>query len=679
MARRAGSWAELLFGVAVIAAVLSLVLGSVVVGVGLAAKSRSDAFLAMSDELVIGRAPQRSVVLDARGRPLAWLWRENRQDVPLGKIAPVLRQALIDVEDSRFYDNHGIDLRGVTRALVRDQVEVDDRKQGASTLTQQYVKNLLLLAARSKTERQAATEQSYDRKLREARYALGLGQRLSKDEILTGYLNLVFFGNGAYGVHVAAETYFSTSPAALTAPQAAVLVGLLQNPSRYDPIKNPAPARARRDVVLARMAELGHLTPAALAAAQAAPLGLRPGRRSAGCYGSSNGYFCDWILEQLRRDPALGPTPEARQSLLETGGLVIRTTLDPAVQAAAVSAVARSRGSRAALATAVVEPGTGKVLSLAASVPFGVRAGESSVNLPLGGSAGFQTGSTFKIFVLAHAVAVGIPLGHVLHAPQTYASTKYAPFNPVPGKGFQPYSVSNAGDSEAGDFTLEQATWHSVNTYFIQLQEAVGIEGPARLAEALGVRRADGSALQRVPSFTLGTNEVAPLAMAGAYAAFAAHGTFCPPHGIVGITDAAGRPVRTTTARPCAQVVDPTVADTVTRTLIGVVEQGTGTAARLNRRSAGKTGTVQGFSAAWYVGYTPELAAAVWMGDPRGGFRHPLLALDVAGKRYAQMYGGQVPAQTWAAVVGRSLAGTAPQPFRLRPPRIPTPAPTPAQ
>ena len=334
---------------------------------------------------------------------------------------------------------------------------------------------------------------------------------------------------------------------------------------------------------------------------------------------------------------------------------------------AAVTAVARATGSRAALATAVVQPGSGKVLSLAASVPFGVRPGASSVNLPLGGASGFQSGSTFKLFVLARAVADGIPLSHAITAPQTYASTRYAKFNDT-GNGPQPYLVSNAGDSEAGRFTLEQATWHSVNTYFIQLQETTGIEGPARLAESLGVRRADGAALQRVPSFTLGTNEVSPLAMAGAYAAFAAHGRFCPPRGIVSVTDAGGRALATTGPRPCAQVVDPTVADTVTRVLAGVVEQGTGTAARLARSSAGKTGTVQDYSAAWYAGYTPELAAAVWMGDPRGGYRHPLRDVVVSGRRYEQMYGGQVPAQTWAALVGGSLAGTPAQPFRLRPP-----------
>lgn len=668
MARRSGSVAELLLGVAVIATVMSVVLSSALVGLGLLAKSRSDAFLALSDDLTVSRGPQRSVLLDARGQPIAWLWRENRQDVPLARVAPVMRQALIDIEDSRFYDNHGIDLRGVARALVSDQVDADGSRQGASTLTQQYVKNLLLLTARNQAQREAATEPSYDRKLREARFALSLAQRLGKDEILSGYLNLVYFGNGAYGVQAAAETYFSATAATLTAPQAAMLAGLLQNPSKHDPVKRPQAARARRDVVLERMAELGHLSQAALRSATAAPLGLRPGRRRAGCYGSSQGYFCDWVLTRLLADRALGPTPQARQALLETGGLVIRTTLDPRVHGAAVRAVARASGSRAALATAVVQPGTGRVLSLAASVPFGVRPGSSSVNLPLGGAGGFQSGSTFKLFVLAQALADGIPLGHVLTAPQTYSSTRYARFNDV-GRGPQPYVVSNAGDSEAGKFTLEQATWHSVNTYFIQLQEMTGIEGPARLAESLGVRRADGAALQRVPSFTLGTNEVSPLAMAGAYAAFAAHGRFCPPRGIVSVTDAGGTVLPTTGPRPCAQVVDPTVADTVTRVLAGVVGQGTGTAARLARSSAGKTGTVQDYSAAWYAGYTPELAAAVWMGDPRGGFRYPLRDVEVGGRRYAQMYGGQVPAQTWAALVARSLAGSPAQPFRLRPPR----------
>jgi membrane peptidoglycan carboxypeptidase len=343
----------------------------------------------------------------------------------------------------------------------------------------------------------------------------------------------------------------------------------------------------------------------------------------------------------------------------------VRTTLDPRVQASTQSAVRRATGSRAAAAAVVVQPGTGAVLAMAASVPFGVGPGQSSVNLPLGGSTGFQAGSTFKLFVLTQAVMDHVPLTLRMYAPQRYASRKFAPYNVVNGHP-TPYVVGNAADSESGTFTLEQATWHSVNTYYMQLEERVGFTGPARIAESMGVRRADGSRLQRVPSFTLGTNEITPLAMAGAVATYSAHGRYCPSFGIAAIGDEAKDRPR------CKQVLTRQVADTVTRVLTGVVTKGTGRNAKVPGDAAGKTGTVQDFSAAWFVGYTPRLAAAVWMGDPRGGYGHPLTHVRVGGRLYQHMYGGDLPAQIWARLIAGSPGGGAR--FQLvAPPRVTAP------
>jgi membrane peptidoglycan carboxypeptidase len=311
----------------------------------------------------------------------------------------------------------------------------------------------------------------------------------------------------------------------------------------------------------------------------------------------------------------------------------------------------------------VEQPGTGAVQAMAASVPFGIGKGQSSVNLPLGGSSGFQAGSTFKIFVLTQAIKNGLPLDLRIHAPQTYASKKFAPYNVVNGKA-TPYVVKNAADSESGVFTLEQATWHSVNTYYMQLEERVGFDGPADIAESMGVRRADGSPLQRVPSFTLGTNEITPLAMAGAVATYAAHGRYCSAYGIVSVAGTK----RAQTQPQCKQVLDRRVADTVTRVLSGVIAKGTGTNAKVPGDAAGKTGTVQDFSAAWFVGYTPTRAAAVWMGDPRGGFGHPLVDLRVGGRTYSHMYGGDVPAQVWGALISGSPGGAQGSRFDLAAP-----------
>ena len=649
---------ELLVGLGLITLVLVLVVDATATGVGLWAKHRSDAFVAMPASLDVAGVPERTVLLDSANRPFAWFWDQDRQSVPGKAMSRAVREAIVAVEDARFYDNKGVDLLATTRALLHNLST--GQHEGGSTITQQYVKNLLVVRAHSRDGQQAAVELSAQRKLAEARYAVSLTQRMSKDDILTGYLNVAYFGHDAYGVQAAAETYFGTTAARLTVPQAALIAGLVKNPAGFDPFTHPAAARTRRDVVLQRMRETGRLTDAQVQAARATPLAVHDGSRHAGCSNSPAGYFCDWVLRQLLADPALGANTKQRQHRIDTGGLQVHTTLDPAVQASTQRAVDRAKGSRAAVAAVVEQPGTGAVQAMAASVPFGITKGRSSVNLPLGGSSGFQAGSTFKIFVLTQAIEDGLPLDLRMYAPQTYASRKFAPYNVVNGRA-TPYVVKNAADSESGVFTLEQATWHSVNTYYMQLEERVGFTGPADIAESMGVRRADGSPLQRVPSFTLGTNEITPLAMAGAVATYAAHGRYCTAFGIVSI----GRTHRPETHPQCKQVLDRRVADTVTRVLSGVITKGTGTNAAVPGDAAGKTGTVQNFSAAWFVGFTPRYAAAVWMGDPRGGFGHPLVDVRVGSRTYTHMYGGDVPAQVWAALISGSPGGGQGSSFEL--------------
>ena len=260
-ARRLRAAAGVLLALALLIALGAVVLNGALLGVGLVAKQASDRFLALPSELRAPALPQRTVIVDAEGGPIGWLWEENRQVVPLDRIAPVLRQALVDIEDSRFYENPGVDARAVARAALRDQVGRvsgdEGRQEGASTLTQQYVKNLRLATARSEGERDDAVEHSYSRKIEEARYALGLSETMSKDAILEGYLNLVFFGNGAYGAQAAAERYFDVDAADLTLPQAALLAGLVKNPTSLDPTRDPEGARERRDLVLRPDARAG--------------------------------------------------------------------------------------------------------------------------------------------------------------------------------------------------------------------------------------------------------------------------------------------------------------------------------------------------------------------------------------------------------------------------------------
>lgn len=635
-------------------AVLALGATPAVLVSGLALRSAIGQFEALPSVLPVTSAPQRSTLLAADGSPIATFYTQDRVNVRLDQVAPVMQQAIVAIEDARFFRHGGVDPAGILRAAASDLAS-GGSAQGASTLTQQYVKNLLLDAARTPAQRRAASADTISRKLQEARYAISLSHTMSRTQILQGYLNTVYFGDGSYGIEAAAQHYFSEPAARLTLPQAALLAGLVQNPSAYDPVLHPRAATARRASVLESMARL-RLAPAAdLAAAGAAPLGLRvTPLPSSGCGGATAPSFCQWVLASLLKDPALGPDGTARQRRLETGGLVVRTTLDPRVQAAAQQAVQRVPATgRAAAAVVVVQPGTGHVLAMATNRPFGtdVGQGQSTVNLATGGASGFQAGSTFKLFTLAAALQQGISPGLLLNAPAAYTATGLT--NCSTGAVFPPYTVANAEPHAAGRIPLRQATWESVNTYYLQLEQRTGLCAPARIATALGVTDPGGRPLDPVPSFTLGSTEVSPLTMAGAYAAMAAHGVYCPASGILETSTPDG--VRTLAPPPaCRQAVPATVADTVTQVLRGVIDgpdaNRTGGNAHLTVPAAGKTGTTDNFGAAWFDGYTGGLAAAVWVGDPRGA-SHPLRDLWIGRSYYPRVFGGDLPARIWAATM----------------------------
>jgi membrane peptidoglycan carboxypeptidase len=656
--RPAGRLARLLGQSALAGVLLAAVALPVVGGTGWITKAAADSYLQLPSQLDTPPLPQGSKMLAADGSTIAIFYSQDRQPVPLADVPVVTRQAFVDIEDSRFYDHPGVDVRGTFRALVADLS--GGSRQGGSTLTQQYVKNVLVETADSKQAQEEARAPTLSRKIREARYAIALDRKYSKDQILERYLNIAYFGDGAYGIAAAARHFFGVPVQQLTLAQSAMLAGLVEGPAVYDPLAHPDKALGRRTVVLDRMAQLGDVTPAQSQQAAAGPLALAPTKAPQDCAASSAPFFCDYVKSSLLADRALGATPEARSTRLYAGGLTIKTTLVPVTQQAAQDAVdgAVPRESAFAAAVDVVQPGTGAVTAMAVNRSYGddAKANQTKVNLATGGGSGFQAGSTFKVFVLANAIQQGLPLSTTINAPQTYTSTKFSDYQ---GGRVVPYTVSNAGDSEAGRFDLVQATWESVNTYYVQLEERTGLDGPASLAESLGVRRADGKPLARVPSFTLGTNEVSPLAMAGAYAAFAAHGTYCPPRGVDAINDAAGRPVGSFEPK-CTAVLAPDVADKVTSVLRGVVEgpdsARTGVGAQFDRSAAGKTGTTEGYGAAWFTGFTPDLAAAVWLGDPAGGNGHPLKNVTINGRYYTQVYGGDLPAAIWRRTLSTALA-----------------------
>ena len=648
-------------------------------GLGVAAKAAADEFLVLPAELKTTPLAQRSRVLAADGSLIAVLYRENRVIAPLEDIPEMARKAVIATEDARFYAHNGVDYKGTARAAI-ENFRADQVTQGGSTLTQQYVKNALLQAASTKAGQQAAREDTVERKLKEVRYALAIEQELSKDEILERYLNIAYYGNGVYGMGTAAAFYFAKPVGDLTLEEGALLAGMVQRPGRFDPVKALADPVFmerlidRRNIVLRRMEAVGFISEQQLATSTAVVPVFNIQPVQSGCENPrvAAPFFCEHVRNVLERTPvgaALGATLQERQDRLLAGGLTIRTTLDPAVQRAVQTAadqqVPREDPFQAATAINSVEPGTGNIKAMAVNRYYSEQdlPGHSKVNLATGGSSGMQAGSTFKPFILTAALQQGIPLGLEIYSPNRYTSDVFEGYD---DKGdLVPYSLSNAGDSETGGGTydLRTGTWQSVNTFYVQLEERTGLEQPAALAEAMGLKwfqnGTPSAPLQRVPSFVLGVNEVSPLAVAGAYATFPAHGRFCPPKAVVEVLDAAGQPLELT-QEPCRQVIEPEIADTVTSVLQGVIERGTARGADIGRPAAGKTGSTNGSKAAWFAGYTPELATTVWVGKP---LPVEMKQVTINGRYYRQVYGGTLPARIWQQGVGTALAGLPPSQF----------------
>jgi membrane peptidoglycan carboxypeptidase len=623
----------------------------VVGSLGLMARAGADSFDALPDDLVEPPLPQTSRILAADGSTLASAYfNENRIVVPLARVPKVMQDAILAIEDDRFYEHGGIDIKGLLRAVIRNS-QAGSVQQGGSTITQQYVKNVLIEHASAGGAKQTVAERTASRKIAEAKYAIALERRYTKRQILEKYLNIAYFGSGVYGVATAARHYFGIPVERLTLPQAGLLAGLVKNPRLYDPTTHPKDARARRDVVLDRMAAVGFADPAKVARAKKTRLGLKITRDRGFEDNPIAPMFLDYVRSMVLDDPdgtmapIFGATQQERAQALFQGGLVIKTSLDARLQAVAQQALRDTLGDPRdpASSAVVVEPGTG-LIKVMAGLNHETRT--RKVNLALGGGAGFQAGSTFKVFVLAAAIEQGIPLSTVIRAPQKYTSKQ---FSNVVGNRVVPYTVSNAGDSEAGTFDVARATWESVNTAYIQIEEKTGYAEPARIAREVGITRFP---LRAVPSFVLGSNEVSPLDMAGAYATFAARGLYCKPIAITEVRDARGRLLGRVDPQ-CRQAMRQSTADTLTSVLRGVIDHGTGRSAAIGRPAAGKTGTTNGPTAAWFDGYTPDLAGVVWVGYPTDPAKHPLRWIH--GVR--MVYGGTFPASIWRTIMLAAHAG----------------------
>jgi len=620
-------------------------------GLGLLARGGANSFDELPAELVEEKLPTRTKILAADGSLLADIYlNENRILAPISQMPDHLLYAIVAIEDSRFYEHGGVDLRGLLRALVRNS-QAGTVTQGGSTITQQYVKNVLIVGADDKEGKKAAAERSTQRKIQEARYAIALERVYTKRQILEKYLNISYFGNGVYGVGTAAQYYFHKRVHALTMDEAALLAGLVQNPEGYNPVKNPRGAKVRRDLVLRRMADVGFVKRELVTAAMTKPIPKIVPQQLQGIEDNPVApAFLDYVRTYFLSDPRFGDSQGARATKLFQGGLTIRTTLDPKLQAVAQKALKDTLplGKDPASAAVVVKPGTGHVVTMA------VLNHEPSVKVNLATRrSSAQPGSTFKMFTLAAAVEAGLPLRLRINSPARYKPDPKVCDAPKSG------AFGNAGDSEAGNFDLPTATHLSVNTYYVQLQNRVGIDKVAGMARRMGIPLPEIG--RRECALTLGTREVAPLDMAAAYATLAAQGSYCKPTPIVAVNAPGAAPI--VIEPDCHQVLEPAVANTVTSVLRGVIDgphpHRTGKGATIGRPAAGKTGTTNGPSAAWFDGYTPDFAAAVWMGYADRPATHPLL--NIHGRKI--VYGGGFPASMWRTIMLAAHEGLPPTDF----------------
>jgi penicillin-binding protein 1A len=569
---------------------------------------------------------ERSVVYAADGSVLATLHAaENRSPVSITQVPPQVINAVLDTEDARFWTHGGVDLKSTVRALASN-VKSGAVAQGGSTITQQLVKIAFL-----------TPQKHLDRKVKEAVIAMRLEKKYTKSQILEAYLNTVYFGNGAYGVQAAAETYFNKSAQQLTPVQGAFLAGMIRDPLGYDPILNPQDSKARRDFVLDRMVTQGHLATPDATALKATPIpsSLTPPLHSSD---TRDDYFVEQVKQiLLNQSTTLGNSYSERYNALFQGGLKIYTTLDPRLQSLAEQKVAagvpgNSQGFTAALAS--IEPSTGKVRAIVGGPGF------DTYKFDLATQALRQPGSGFKLFTLLAAYEAG-----------------YGPYDTIDGSS--PCAINFPGDPDllkqpvhnsegdsAGALSLTSATAGSVNCAFIRLGHEVGLPKVIEMAHRLGLKED----FKPYPTLIIGAQETTVLEMAGAYATLADDGVYHQPTFIDHIDDRNGKTIFR--SNPVGKrVLDPQISEMAVQTLRAVVQYGTGTAANLyDRQVAGKTGTTEQNTDAWFNGFAPQLATSVWMGDPKG--RTPMY--DVGG---VTVFGGTYPARIWAAYTEAAMTG----------------------
>jgi membrane peptidoglycan carboxypeptidase len=674
----------------------------VVAATGIVVRNAADKFTTLS--INASSLPERSAIYDRSGKLITYVYGVDqgtgmtysgidRQALTYDQINNTMRVSIVAIEDDRFWQHGALDIKGTFRALMNDLEHKPI--QGGSTLEQQYVKNVLILQALDDPAAQAAAAaDTLKRKLDQLRMAVNIAHTMTKPEILAGYLNDSYYGSGAWGIEAAAETYFSTTAGKLTLLQAATLAGIVQNPSQYDPLTNPALALERRNTVLARIAETNPqaLNPAEAKVLEAKKLVLHPGQAQSGCSAPTvgkSGFFCDYVMHALLLDTQLGSTSEARAKLLATGGLKIYTTLSEKDQTSATTAVnyvlpsssKTYNPSHNAAAEVLIQPGTGKVLAIAEDRPYGTGPGQTevdyAVNTEYGGAAGVQTGSSSKLFTLVTALEQGIPFGFQLTVPGTdtvgtYYNCQGQPVGIIPGSS-QPgfFNVTNSEGSGTTTDSLYTGTADSINVFFAHLEQKVGLCNTVKTAVAMGVTHVDGTSLLKsgggqgpaddYPAFTLGVMNVSPMTMAAAYAVPASGGIYCKPIVLTKIVGNEGNSIPVPSAG-CHRAIPVRVAQAVNYILQGVLTFPGATGAGLslaNYQAAGKTGTSNvasgnGTPFAAFAGYTTALVGYVSVFNPKSPTKYTMTGLSASYRdEYGnlnlpgEMFGAMAPGQIW--------------------------------
>ncbi|WP_243867211.1 penicillin-binding protein [Actinophytocola oryzae] len=710
---RVGDGLLKMFGLCLLAGVLVAgMLFPVFGAMGVASNQASETIDSVSADLVTTDPPLVTQITDSQGNPIAFMYSQYRVPVTADQISPAMKGAVVSIEDRRFYEHHGVDWKGTVRALISNSSSSDT--QGASTLTQQYVKNYLINVVyrdqvgveedpEKEIGRQRAQEQTIPRKLREARLAIQIEQKMPKEEILAGYLNVVEFSDRIFGVGAAAHAYFNTTPDKLTVTQAALLAGMVNNPSLYNPWKRPEETLKRRNRVIDTMVDTKRLSATDAEKAKKEPLGVLPNgpdRPPANCVGAGPeyGFFCQYVEDYLMKIGMFSVDQ------LYSGGYTIKTTFDARATQIAKAAVEHQVPKSTegiANAMAIVRPGKQRheVVALVANRDYGLNgaAGQTQIAYPYGVMNKFGAGSTYKIFTSAAYLEAGGGINNVIQTPSSYTSHKFtggAKSCPTAGRGTKWYCLSNASEGYPPQMTLQQGLATSPNTGFVILEERVGMDPVVDMASRLGLREtmatnmsgqtpdpssndANVNQTQTVffrskpnnpgnASFTLSPAPVSPLEMANVSATLMSGGVWCPPTPLLEVLDRNGKKLDISKyEEPCEQAVAEPLANTLAQGMSKDDTSGGTSAAAASsmhwtRPIAAKTGTTQDYKSAAFVGGTPQLAASVMVFND-GPKPRPIcdsLNSGVPPKLCGNgsIFGGRAPARTFYEAMGQILA-----------------------